>query len=199
MTGWPRGEWLPEFWSSWHSPDLVADCPCSRITWGPFPCCLSGSGSAPHHRFLGNGDRLYPRGAQGISASTSFLIFSSSFHCIRSKMELTLSLKLSISSYRTTIGVSVGPTNTLILDICPQGFRGNVCSLFYPFPQNTLPWWCHEETYKSKQAAGRLRDAEWLLKPRSLGITNAHHRPRLQPHQLSWPAHYFAFFFVYIA
>lgn len=117
---------------------------------------------------------------------------------IRSKMELTLSLKLSISSHQTTIGVSVGPTNTLILGICPQGLRGNACSLFYPFPQNTLPWWCHEETYKSKQAAGRLRDAEWLLKPRSLGITIAHHRPRLQPQQLSWPAHYFAFFFVYI-
>lgn len=51
------------------------------------------------------------------------------------------------------------PTNTLIWDICPQGLRGNVCSLFYPFPQNMLPWWCREETYKSKPAAGSLRDA----------------------------------------
>lgn len=74
-------------------------------------------------------------------------------------MKHTFSLKLSISSYQTPTGVSVGPTNALIWDICPQGLRGNVCSLFYPFPQNMLSWWCHEETYKSKRAAGRLRDA----------------------------------------
>lgn len=68
-------------------------------------------------------------------------------------MELTLSLKLSISSYQTTIGVSVGPTNTLILDICPQGLRGNVRSLFYSFP----PICCHCGVMKRHIKASRLQ------------------------------------------
>lgn len=151
------------FWSPWHSSEVVVDCPCSssRISWGPFPCAVwvaLGLHLITDPWVMETGSTLEePKGYEHPHPFLCFPLLCTGRN--RSKMELTVLLKLSISSYQTTPGSAwVLPTLWFGISVL-KGLRGNVCSLFYPFPQNMLPWWCREETYKSKPAAGSLRDA----------------------------------------